>query len=289
VLPNKCLLDDDHGKVYFVFSDEAGCYRKEKSNRFLTSHPYFIRVSLIMNYVDWMLLKDKYTQIRKSYNIPDDKEIKWSYLWSIRKNREKFFNDNKNVGFLNNFSENDLINYIENCLMLLDESSYCKLIYTVTINKSCPKIDCLEMYKMHLQDAMQRIEMDIQNNIFNLAILFLDSMSNNLNKALRDSYNKIYLSGDFIRAYAHIKDSISFELSHHSFGIQLADYCVGIFNGALKEYPKSIEIFKNLLWKHVRKCSDGNYLGFGIIEVPKNPNTRNYLSKRIDSIVNTGV
>ena len=65
-----------------------------------------------MNYVDWMLLKDKYTQIRKSYNIPDDKEIKWSYVWSIRKNR-KIFNDNNNVAFLNDFSENDLINYIE--------------------------------------------------------------------------------------------------------------------------------------------------------------------------------
>ena len=60
-------------------------------------------------------------------------------------------------------------------------------LYIVTINKKLSKIDCLEMYKMHLQDAMQKDRNGhTKANIFlDLAILFLDSMSNNLNEALK--------------------------------------------------------------------------------------------------------
>jgi len=138
---------------------------------------------------------------------------------------------------------------------------------------------------MHLQDTMQRIEMEIQNDDNNLAIFFLDPIDKKADSLIREYYRKIYLTGDFIREYKHIKDCLHFELSHHSIGIQLADYCAGVFNSALKGFSKSSDIFKTKLWQFVRKDSDKNFMGYGVIEVPTNRKVRQYLSEKIENLI----
>lgn len=44
--------------VWFVFSDEAGDYRKSPSARFLRAHPYFIRAGVMIKGDNWPLLRD---------------------------------------------------------------------------------------------------------------------------------------------------------------------------------------------------------------------------------------
>ena len=127
--------------------------------------------------------------------------------------------------------------------------------------------------------------MEIQNDDNNLAILFLDPINNNTDYLIRESYRRIYLSGDFIKKYKHIKDSLSFELSHHSFGIQLADYCVGVFNSALKGFSKSTDIFRTILWQFVRKGFDGSFMGYGVVEIPKNQKVRQILLEKINNLI----
>lgn len=126
-----------------------------------------------------------------------------------------------------------------------------------------------DLHKMHLQDIMQRIEMEIQNDD-NLAIFFLDPVGLRSDSKLRQTYHEIYSQGDFIKEYKHIKDSLSFELSYHSIGIQIVDFCAGIFNSTLKGYPTSQDIFKDYIWDFIRKSISENLYGYGIIEVPKN-------------------
>ena len=87
--------------------------------------------------------------------------------------------------------------------------------------------------------------------------------------------------GDFIREYSHIKDSLNLEYSHHSTGIQFADYIAGSSGGFLKEYPKSKEIFNVRVMPYLRTGDKGEILGYGIIEIPKNKKVRAYIKKKL--------
>ncbi len=124
--------------------------------------------------------------------------------------------------------------------------------------------------------------MHVQSKRNNVSILFLDSVNPKIDKYLRDIYHDIYQERDFIKENSHIFDSIAFGLSHHSFGIQLADYCVGILNGCLKKMEVAIELFNDLIWPKIRKSSKENgkekkVWGYGILEVPTNNDNRKWL------------
>jgi hypothetical protein len=269
--------------VYFVFSDESGCYEKIRNDNFIRAHPFYCRASLIIDSDDWVSLKEKIYKLKKDYGIPLENEVKWSYLWSLKKDKmNDTLNNTKDYYFLKDFSYDHLFDYIKCCLESLIKCSYCKLIFTVTLNdtKYTSNISKPKIYRFHIQDAMQRIEMEIQNDR-NLAILFLDPISNKTDKLIREAYNAIFLSGDYISEYRHIKDSLSFEISQHSFGIQLADYCVGIFNSVLKNRSNSKEIFNSILLKLLRKNPCGDSIGFGITEVPKKKSAREFIRRRV--------
>ena len=76
--------------------------------------------------------------------------------------------------------------------------------------------------------------MELQEKVDNLCILFIDPISEEKNKHLRDHYHELFYSGDYIQKYKHIKDSLNIEFSHQSIGIQLADFISGCTIGALK-------------------------------------------------------
>ncbi len=122
---------------------------------------------------------------------------------------------------------------------------------------------------------MQRIEMEIQGEN-NIAVFFFDPTSEKIDHGLRNAYNQLWAMGDFIKNYTHVTDSLCFEYSHHSCGIQLADYCAGVFNGVLKGYPTAKKIFSESIRPLVRK--KGNVImGHGIIEILKNDDVRNQI------------
>lgn len=75
--------------IFFVFSDEAGCYRQNRWNKFLKSHPFYVRAALIISADDWIRLNSKYLNIKEDYGIPKDKEFKWSFIWSLKKSKDE--------------------------------------------------------------------------------------------------------------------------------------------------------------------------------------------------------
>jgi hypothetical protein len=123
--------------------------------------------------------------------------------------------------------------------------------------------------------------MEMQSKPDNLAILFFDSTGSTNDNALREQYKKTYYKGPFIEKYKHIKDSCSFELSHHSFGIQIADYTAGIINGSLRGFEASLELFNRYLAGLIRRSEKGEVFGYGICEVPKDAAVRSILESKL--------
>lgn len=277
--------------VYFVFSDEAGCYCEDRSDKFVVSHPYYIRASLITSANNWTNIRKEFCKIKSKYNIPLDEEVKWSYLWSIKKDRkDDKLTPQKNYYFLKHLSEEELFSYAKEVMSLIHHMDFCKVIYTITDNDkdTTPKINRVYLYRMHLQDHMQRVEMELQSNQDNLALLFFDPVSKKVNEIIEEAYNEIYLSGDLIKKYKHIKDTLLFEKSHYSYGIQLADFCAGIFNSCLKGYPNATMIYKEIISEYLRcKDSDGQIMGYGIIEVPKKLSVRLNLTQILDANISS--
>jgi len=89
--------------------------------------------------------------------------------------------------------------------------------------------------------------------------------------------------GDFIQHYSHIKDSLNLEYSHHSVGIQFADYVAGSFGGFLKGYEKSKEIFNKRIRPYLRTGRNREILGFGIMEVPTSDKVRTHIMEKLNA------
>lgn len=270
--------------TYLVFSDEAGEYRADHSDAFCKRRPYYVRSAVILDVESWALLKEKFFELKKKKKLPTDKEIKWSYLWSLTKhyNNQESIPANKPYYFLKDYKLSTLRDFVTKSCELLSGCSFCRIVLTVTFNEVTNTWSKSSIYKWHLQEIMQRIEMEIQHEQDNLAIIFFDATDRDVDKLLREAYSSIYFQGDFIKKYSHIKDSISLELSHHSFGIQIADYTSGSFNGFLRDYEFSTRLFHNHLYRLLRReLGTNEILGFGIREVPRNKQFRSQLENKL--------
>jgi len=275
--------------IFFGFSDECGTYQEQKTKRHLRVHPHYIRSTILIKANEWKTLNNSFLELKKQYGLPVEREIKWAYLWQLRnyqKNKDKI-PKKKDFKFLEKFDYHDLIDFVEDCLRLINEINYKKIIITHTDNKNCAKINEKAMLKMHLQEHMQRIEMQIQTRTEeNLAVLFFDPVSENTDKLLRDIYFDLYNSGDFINSYKHIKDSLNIEHSHQSVGIQLADFISGSFSAILKgrnspNYDRGKKMFYDFIYPNLRTYN-GTVWGIGIREVPGDKSYRKILKKEIE-------
>jgi hypothetical protein len=136
---------------------------------------------------------------------------------------------------------------------------------------------------------LQRIEMEIQGNVENICVVFVDAQSSgDKDEIVRQTFFDICRSGDFIKNYSHLKNSLSIEHSHHSVGIQMADSIAGVFNGFLKGYIFSTELFRKRLQPYLRKSPSGNYEGYGIIEIPTNEFFRKEIKTKISTAILEG-
>lgn len=271
--------------IYFGFSDECGSYQEEKTGKYLSAHPFYIRSTLLIRADEWKNLKKSFTELKMLYKLPLEKEIKWSDLWQLRNYQlnKRIIPKNKGIKFLENFSYLDLIEFVEKCLGLLNTLDFKKIIISHTDNSNCPQYNKKLFLKMHLQEHMQRIEMQIQTKSEeNLAVLFFDPVCENTDKLLRDIYFELFNSGDFIKSYKSIKDSLNIEYSHQSVGIQLSDYISGAFSAFLKglyssKYNKGKDMFYKYVHPNLRTLKSSVW-GYGIREVPFNMSYRNNLS-----------
>lgn len=274
--------------IFFGFSDECGTYQEERTRKHLQVHPHYIRSTLLIKAEEWKTLNKAFTELKRTFGLPLEKEIKWAYLWQLRNFQKKKhpIPKKKDFKFLENYDYHDLIDFVEKSLELIQQIEYKKIIITHTDNAACPKFNDKSVLKMHLQEHMQRIEMEIQTrNEENLAVLFFDPVSENTDKLLRDIYFDLFNAGDFINSYKHIKDSLNIEHSHQSVGIQLADFISGTFSAILKgrnstNYDRGKKMFFEFVHPNLRTYK-GTIWGIGIREVPADRIYRNTLADEL--------
>ena len=192
------VLGDRHKMaIYFASSDESGSFRKKMSTKFIRSHPYYVRATVRTLASDWKNLRSELAGLRQEFRIPNSIEIKWSYIWSIwkhNKNHEKIPNKKPYYILGNICSYEDLLSFANNVFGLLDNLDNAKVIISVSDNSVPNDIPEEWHYERHLQEHMQRIEMELQDRQENLAVLFVDPISEEKDKALRNAYFKIFQS-----------------------------------------------------------------------------------------------
>lgn len=271
--------------IFFGFSDECGSYQIEKTKKYLSVHPHYIRSTLLIKADEWKKLNKSFIELKTLYSLPLEREIKWAYLWQLRNYqiKKQVVPTNKDFKFLEEYDYHDLIEFVDKCLNLLNELEYKKIIISHTDNMNCSRINEKSMLKMHLQEHMQRIEMQIQTRSEeNLAVLFFDPVCESTDKLLRDIYFELFNSGDFIDSYKHIKDSLNIEHSHQSVGIQLSDYISGTFSAFLKgRYSSNYDRGKQMFYKYIHpnlRTYNGTIWGVGIREVPSDMSYRRELA-----------
>jgi hypothetical protein len=274
-------INSDAMTIYFIFSDEAGNYIKDQTEDFTRKNPYFVRGTVFIKADDWAELFSEFKKLKQKYDLPEDKDMKFSYVWSLQKhkNRNEPVPDNRDYSFLKEYDPEELMNFVQESLELLQKLSFCKIFCTVTSNFYTYAYDEEDMHQMHLKNVLQRIQMEIQYEPENLGVLFIDSLSPRKDNMLRNIYANIYHLGDFIKEYTNIKDSLNIELSHQSVGIQIADYVSGVWNGLLRDYPESSKLFNSHIRPLLRKNGE-IIIGYGVVNIPSNKGYRNQLIKK---------
>lgn len=226
-------------ETYFAFTDECGQYNKDRTEKFIKAHPFYVRSTVIISCTDYLLLHSDMDKIKKEFHIDPQTEIKWSHFGSaVKKNY-------KNVP--HQLSASQLENYFNKILSLLCSYTSTSVYYTLTDNSVIGKVDEIALYKMHLQNALQRVQMTV-SDARGFAVVVADDL-NDKTRLLKKATYELTLSGDFIK-YSNVKKGIYIDFSNQCPGLQLADICAGVFTATLK-YEKAITEEK-----HKYKCGE---------------------------------
>ena len=270
--------------TYFCFSDECGDYKPNMTAKQLKTHPYYIRTTLLINSNEWKALNNSFRKIKTKYSLPLNKELKWANLWTLRnfQKNKKEIPAKYDIKYLEKVDYHTLIDFVEESLSLINSLNEKKIIATYTKNSNVPATNEKSMMSFHLQEHMQRLEMELQVDEDNLGVLFIDPISNEKNELFRSIYYELFENGDFIEKYKFIKDSLNIENSHHSVGIQIADYISGAFSSILKasidnDYARGVKMFYDYVYPNLRRGFGEAIQGYGIREVPRNKLNRDWL------------
>ncbi|WP_373054292.1 DUF3800 domain-containing protein [Thioalkalivibrio sp.] len=269
-------------EVHFIFSDEAGVYQPDPSRSSLRAHPYYCRAAVGVSASDWVALRELFEAEVGRLGVPPEQELKWAYIQSIIQHRVRgeAIPIRRDYSWCSAYSNEQLIGFVRQSLSFLRDAPSSWAVLTFTSSIPFQKWTTDQMLLWHVQELMQRTEMHLRPGN-NLGVFFLDPTSDGArDRRLREAYAELYRNGDFIEEYRHVKDSLAFEVSHHSFGVWLADYVAGIFNGWLKGYRTSTELFADLVWPILRKDGRGRAEGWGIREVPSSHDLRKRLRER---------
>lgn len=262
--------------AYLIFSDETGAYCKNPNEKFRHSHPFYIRSNVRFSSDDYRKFQNEIQELNKQYGVPIGEEIKWSDLWEIHKGKYR-------SEFLKEKSEDSLKGYYRRVFNHAISKNSLEFIFTITCIYTQPCYQSEEgILKFHLQEAMQRVNMDAQPDDF--AIIIIDELNPDKIKKLKLACHEIAVTGDFIK-YKNIYSGILTESSLQSAGIQIADFAAGIMNGYLRgallsrgKYEFATGLFDEFVLPHLRHHPDGRIMGYGVREVPSDANIRTKLT-----------
>jgi hypothetical protein len=272
--------------IYFAFSDESGNYKQYRNIQFNQENPYYIRASFLMFGEQWLYLDYLFRELKDEINLPQHIEVKYSDIQTLinyRKNPPRRINER--LLALMEYRNEVLINFISKSLNLLQKLQDVDIILTISKNNAFGTVSNDFIYKAHIQNLMQRIEKELKitddddARTDNLCLIFIDPVSTTVNNLLTNTYNDLFCNGDFFTEFSTIKDCLHFEYSHHSCGIQIADFIAGVTKGFLDGRPTSTTIFNQKVRPLLRTCPNGDVMGCGIINIPSNPEVRQYLSE----------
>ncbi len=283
-------------KTYLCFNDESGSL-EDKNCKF------YVRASLVVNSEQIKEIENKIVKIREDVNLSSlDEEIKWQDLWKLR----KYFKNNTNpkdkrlmkiYGYLCDLEKDYhlLIDYCDNILkLLIDENLDVRIILTFTDKEKYPNHKKEDIFKFHIQDHLQRLQMQFQSNN-SLVIVVYDSISEQNKKLFKEIYKIIITKGDFVKDYSVVFKSLLFDDSYDNIFLQLADFIAGSFAGTLASIKKNapdnynyaINFFKDYIYPRLRKTKKNEIWGAGITEVPKNKYIRENYKNQINNLINS--
>jgi hypothetical protein len=276
--------------VFFVFSDESGKYKKERTEKFIAKNPFYCRSAVFIEAQDWLRLRDKFLALKKEWlGLEPWQSVKWSYIWSLFKHRQKgeTVPSQKPYYSLRKHSLDYLIAFVRQALQLLFESESSRILLTMTFNEreKTKPVEKNQLIQMHLEQALKMAEKEMRKRKESICVFFFNPEEPPVERDLKESFHEILNQASLVK-FGHIKDSLAFEALPQSFGGQVADYCAGIFYGCLRFYPQSIDLFRHQVWPKIIKEKD-NPLGWGITEIPKNQKNRAYLEGTIKKIFAT--
>lgn len=267
---------------YFVFTDEAGVYQQYPSDKHRSSHPFYIRSNVIMSISDYRQYQIDIERISGQYEIPYGEEIKWADLWSKEKN-------NPRSPKIAAIPKDRLKGYYRTVLETAVAKKSTQFMFTVTelYQGSCYlKNDTA--YRFHLQDAFQRIQMDLDNTD-GFATFIMDELNVDTIKQIKSACHDFTVKGDFVK-YKNLYQGVLIENSIFSPGIQLADYAAGVMNGYLRRmvlapsnYEYAKDLFEDYINPNLRQSAFGEIAGYGVIDIPKTPSFRKTITTIFDS------
>lgn len=273
-------------ETYLVFTDESGCYNKERSSRSLSSNPFYVRSNIIINLEDYLKLQEGVDKIKASYGLSPDVEVKWSHYGNIIKNNR--------TKIKHNLFKAQVEKYFDDCLSLLSTMKSLEIYYTFTDNKAVPKIDEVKLIKMHLQNAYQRVQKTVEDKN-GFAIVIADDL-NDKTKKLKESLYELTNDGDYYVKYSNIKRGLYIDYSDLCCGLQIADLCAGAFTASLKyltasKNEKNKYLFGyNLFFSNIYIKTRNQFIGpdfivykSGVKEVPNKAGDK--LAKEISGII----
>lgn len=123
--------------IYFGFSDEYGDYQPQRNVGFVKAHPFYVRSLVLIDALEWKLLSKKVEALKREFALPE-KELKWSYLWSLRSYSltKKKYNGKEDFFVFSKFDYDKLIDFVEATLGLLNSLKYSRIVLSVTNNNS---------------------------------------------------------------------------------------------------------------------------------------------------------
>jgi uncharacterized protein YqgV (UPF0045/DUF77 family) len=273
--------------VFFGFSDESGKYKKERSDKFISKNPFYCRSAVILEAHDWMKLSEKFYHLKENFlKVSRLQTVKWSYIWSLYKHFQKkeAIPSNKPYFTLRNHSLDKLIEFIRKILQLLCECQSCRIILTLTFNdrQKTEPLEFKNIAKFHLSHIFNMAEKEMLKIPESVCIFFMSREEPALERIIKEAFCEIHRESP-PQQYARIKNSLNFEYFPQSFGGQVADYCAGAFNGCLRLYPQSIDLFRHQIWPKIMQ-EKNKVLGHGLTELPRDSKNRTYLKNILERV-----